>query len=272
MKTFIIILSLLSLQAFAQTGKEAFCQEHANLKSIETKMQHYENMLGFGNSSGFLSMNTGVCWWHSRFQRNASYLVQMEPGLPAPTEKEAKAIIKKIISGKEVVIVPGFKNLRMFTIKYSKQITNSLTKWMNTDFLVKQDWTRILKGTGVMSVGDFQEHMKQLNQSFIESDGIVFLMLQFDGPIKHAWLLTNMEKAVNGWDLSIVDSESPMYVYNIFIADDASSIIPEYKYEKNKKFFNELGSRYIRYTAVPYVYQQPELKRIKNVMKEYCNM
>lgn len=269
MKILILLLSLLSLNSYAQSSKETFCKEHSSLKSIEAKMRSYHNMVNVGNESGFLGMKTGVCWWHSRFQRNVSYLVQMEPSLPKPTDAQAKAIIKKIISGKEIVIIPGFENFRMFSIKYYKQIVSSLTKWINTDFLIRQDWTRAYKGASTLSVGDFQEHMKSIHQQFLANDGILFMILQFNTNIAHSWLMTNMEKVKTGWNLSVVDSQSPLYVYDIYIDDSASSIVPNPKFPKNKEYFNAI-SHFNQYVAVPYVYQMSELKRNKEVVRKYC--
>jgi hypothetical protein len=271
MNKFFFLLILLSLNSFAQSTKEKFCREHSSLKAIEKNMRNYENMLSMGNNSGFLGMKTGVCWWHSRFQRNLSYLVQMEPTLPAPSEKDVKEIVKKIIAGNEIVIVPGFSSFRNFTIKYEKFIQKGLNKWINTDFLVKQDWTRAFAGTGVMSVADFQNHLKETQEKFIESEGILFMVLQFNGPIAHSWLVTNMEKVKGGWNLSIVDSESALWIYDIFIDENASSMVPSAKYPQNKAYYNAVGYTFKDYPqAVGYVYQQPELKRIKKVLGDYC--
>ena len=270
-QVFGIVLSLWAHKVSAETSKDKFCREHSSLKNIETRMRDYRNMVGVGNDSGFLGMNTGVCWWHSRFQRNSSYLVQMAPDQPAPTKKQAKELIKKIVSGKEVVVIPGHTDFRMFTHTYRKEVIGALRGWINRDFIIKQDWTKIFKGDAILSVGDFQNHMGNLHQEFIENDGIMLIILNIDGPIKHSWLVTNFQKNENGWDLSIVDSESALYVFDIFISKDASSMLPSYKFEKNKEFLRSSAARIANYTGVGYVHQQPELKRLKKVLSDYCS-
>jgi hypothetical protein len=70
------------------------------------------NTLDFTNPPGHF--NAGLCWWHSRFQRNAFYLATYSPDSPRPNESQAKEIIAKIINGDEVVEIPGFENMNSF--------------------------------------------------------------------------------------------------------------------------------------------------------------
>jgi hypothetical protein len=270
MKYIILIVSIFTFNVFAETPKEIFCRQHASRAAIVANMSDYNNMLSVGNESGFLGMNTGVCWWHSRFQRNLSYLVQVDPTLPQPTDKEAKVLIQKIISGEEVVIIPGFQNFRMFCLKFQKFINKALVGWMNKDFLIKQEWFKAFNHDSILSITDFQSHMNEVYDDFKEADGLMFMMLKVHGPIAHAWLIAEMSETKDGWNLTIVDSISPFYKYKIFISDSASSIIPSGKFSQNKEYWNAGGSMFGQYEAVGYVYQKPELRRIKKVLSDYC--
>ncbi len=82
--------------------------------------------MGIGNASG--SWNTGLCWWHSRFQRAAVYLVDFAPDLPRPTPAEAKLLFRQITNFMPIS-VPGFATLPAFTSSYPQELEDVLSEW-----------------------------------------------------------------------------------------------------------------------------------------------
>jgi len=107
-----------------------------------------EGKMGFDNEKGLLGLPTGVCWWHSRFHRNATYLAYYSPQKKKldPDNKEDKKQLKKIIRNiarrKEIVEIPGYKSIREFTSdpKNEKLIQRFLQTWMAEDSFLKMNW------------------------------------------------------------------------------------------------------------------------------------
>ncbi|MGZ3789205.1 MAG: hypothetical protein ACXVLQ_11820, partial [Bacteriovorax sp.] len=106
MKKTIFILSLV-LPYFAMAlplpqSKEEFCSRFgptpSDLEIIQDLSTESSNLMSFKNSGGVF--NGGVCWWHSRFQRNIFYLSIFRPDLDRPKTTEGiKAIIHQIRLG-----------------------------------------------------------------------------------------------------------------------------------------------------------------------------
>ncbi len=109
--SFLILLSGIGVYAVeASRSAQAFCQDRSNDGYLKELILKQENQLGFENMGGLF--NGGVCWWHSRFLRNATYLTYYRPDLEGPKDaKEAKELVSQIIKGNQVVMIPGFKNL-----------------------------------------------------------------------------------------------------------------------------------------------------------------
>ena len=116
-------------------SKDQFCADRSESSFNKTLLQNELNMMGFANEGGIA--NGGVCWWHSRFQRNATYLTIYKPSEKKPSKEQAKNIITKIKLAKEVVIIPGFRNFSEFTSTYQSEIQSELNKWQKLDGVVK---------------------------------------------------------------------------------------------------------------------------------------
>src|SRR5690349_15011002 len=55
-------------------------------EDFRTTLLDSKNHLAFNNDLG--PIRTGLCWWHSALQRQATYLVVYRPDLPRPHAKE----------------------------------------------------------------------------------------------------------------------------------------------------------------------------------------
>jgi hypothetical protein len=270
MKVFIFLFLMIFSGAHAQEMRVQFCEARSSSIRIAENLKDYKNLVGIGNESGLFGFKTGVCWWHTRFQRNAAYLVRFEPKLPKPSKDEAKALFKKISSGKEIVTVPGYSDLRLFTVQYSKELQGTLNSWMAKDTFFGMKWTNGLKGKASMSVIELQDHLHDLQRQFEEAQGPLFLTLQVKGISAHSWLLTNIQKVNDGWNLSILDSLAPLKTYQIFIDEEATSMIPDYKYKQNQEYHQATRLEFKNKSAIGYVNFEKELERVKKIKDDYC--
>lgn len=271
MKTLLFLIILLcSALAHAQNSKSEFCEAKRTTDKIVQSLRHWDNLVGIANNSGLLGLATGVCWWHSRFQRNAAYLVKFDPSAPKPSNHEARQLIKKIISGKEVVTIPGYRDLRLFTVQYSQELQGALNAWMNRDTFLGMKWINGLKGPSSMSPNELQNHLYSLEREFKETDGILYLTLQTKGVSAHSWLLTGIQKISGGWNLSIIDSLAPLATHVIFLEDDATSMIPSIKHVQNQSYHRDTRNGLRDRTAIGYVNFKSELERVQQVQRDYC--
>ena len=141
--------------ANVSTTKEEFCSDRKDHNYFKELLEDDNNRLSFSNRGGLL--NGGVCWWHSRFQRNSIYLTMYNPDLPTPTEKEAKKIISNIRKGKKIVIIPGFDNFYDFSRKYYSLIQKELEKWQRRDGFIRQSWITGLSGDYEVSADELAD-------------------------------------------------------------------------------------------------------------------
>ena len=149
----LVALTLLmsSLSVFAQDdeqakiAKENFCNKRAGVEGIQEILLNPRTTLSFRNQGGLFG--GGVCWWHSRFTRNAAYIVRFRPDLAAPTEAEAKKIIKSIRRAKKIVEVPGFDSLLDFSRRHGDLILRELEAWQRKDGFINQQWVAGLSGS-----------------------------------------------------------------------------------------------------------------------------
>lgn len=183
---------------------EQFCADRSdgsfvkNLSRISTNLMSFKNHGGIGNG--------GVCWWHSRFQRSALYLTVYKPAEPMPDTEEAKKIIKKIRAANEIVTIPGFQNFYQFSGAYYALIQDELERWQKTDGITKFNWVMGLSGVSESSPKKMKKKMDELFQYVVLEGNIAYQKLQIKGLMAHAWLVVDMKKVDDGYDLEIIDS------------------------------------------------------------------
>ncbi|EQC47533.1 hypothetical protein [Bacteriovorax sp. Seq25_V] len=245
MKRVLFVISLLaSVSSFASISERNFCSQ----ANMQLKLSKAKNRLSFTNRGGLF--NAGVCWWHSRFTRNANYLAVFNPSKPAL--EDPTALIKKIRKGKEVVEIPGFSSLEQFSRYYEEEIQKVLESWQLIDGAVNQQWIVGLWGKSEVSPENMEKRMNKLYARVSQGE-VVYQKLQIDGIDAHAWLVIDMAKTANGYKLLVVDSN--------YRSTDV------YTFEKGDRSFEH--PYYGKF--VPYTGRMAEERRLKKTRAEFCN-
>lgn len=253
-----VALTLLvsSLSAFAQDeeqakiAKENFCNKRAEIGSIQEILLNPKATLSFSNQGGLFG--GGVCWWHSRFTRNAAYVVRFRPDLAAPTEAEAKIIIKSIRSAKKIIEVPGFANLYDFSRSYDDLILRELEAWQRKDGFINQQWVAGLSGSSNIKPEALEKRMDELFTR-IQAGEVVYQKLQMPGVVAHAWLVLGMTQTSDGYQLLVLDS-------NTYSPDT-------YTYRRGMTSFNYHGFSHF----VPYTGKTKEEAKLKRIVAKDCD-
>ncbi len=243
--------TLFSVSA-ATSSKSAyeFCSDRKDQSYVKELLEENESRMSFRNNGGLI--NGGVCWWHSRFQRNATYLTTYRPDLERPSKRQAAKIVKAIRKGREVITIPGFSNFYDFSRAYRNEIQEQLEKWQKFDGILMQQWVVGLAGASEVSAENLKGKMDELYNDVADGD-IVYQKLQIKGIVAHAWLVIDMEKTSNGYELSVIDSNYP-YSTN------------RYVYEEGDTSFHH--GYYGNF--VPYTGKQGELRRLKSIVEDHC--
>lgn len=250
------MLALLSLNTMASTlptTKAEFCARFEDTTSISDLSLEPTNLMSFKNQGGLF--NGGVCWWHSRFQRNIFYLTIFKPELPRPSTRELKALIKEIRAGESVVTIPGFTNFSEFTEIHKKEILAELEAWQIYDGVVLGSWVDGLKGDTKVKPEILKSMMDKVYQYVEVEKKIAYQKLQIKGITAHAWLIIGMKEGPNGYEVGFIDSNSPKQCLN-------------YSYKiGDESFFNKSYGNF-----VPYLEFTREETRITSVGKTFCGI
>lgn len=257
MKVTLLALTALacSFQALAQTpslSETNFCSDRQDTKFVKDLALDSSNLMTFRNHGGIA--NGGVCWWHSRFQRNALYLTIYKPNLAKPSADEAHDLVKKIRAAKEVVVIPGYRNFAEFANANESIIQKELEKWQKNDGIVRFAWVKGLSGEAQVAPEKMKELMDQIYEEVEVNKNIAYNKLQIPGIDSHAWLVVHMEKTNGGYNLEILDS-------------NVASSTEIYRYHEGDTSINYHG--YFHFT--PYLEQTGEMKKIKTAILKQCD-
>lgn len=248
LKTMIgLIFITISFNVFASA--QDYCSERSNPRFAQTHVSDEANRLSFKNGGGLL--NGGVCWWHSRFTRNAAYVARFRPYESKPSISEAKKIIHNIRLGNQVVDVPGYSDLYTFSIDFKEEIQGKLEEWQTADGIGRSGWIRGLQGRTTLRADKLATMMDELYQRVMVKHEVVYQKLQLPGITAHAWLVINMVKESNGYLLTVADSN---YL-----------TLRTHRYNR--------GSTHMLYGSkkfVPYTEFTNELQRIEEVVQNNC--
>ena len=250
--SFIVLHFLFSFSAFADICAARDIGKIADDPSMR---------MGFKNEGGMA--NGGVCWWHSRFQRAAWYLSVFDPGARAPTPAEAKELIRRLVSRKEVVVIPGYRDLVSFTKDFQSEIQSALNGWQLRDAFLNQAYLRGLHGHARFR--DTAKMKSRLDRIFAEysaaaaSGDVLWVMLQMRGIDSHASLLHSMELSPDGgYRMSMVDSNFPgQFVEYVYRPGDLDLFPANVKVGPG-------------YASVPYAGFTRDLRRIHGAIALYC--
>lgn len=255
-KIMIILLALIALPVIANTlptNKAEFCARFEESTSISDLSLEPNNLISFKNQGGLF--DGGVCWWHSRFQRNIFYLAIFKPELPRPSTKELKSLIKEIRAGESVFTIPGFANISEFTDVHKKEILAELEAWQIYDGVVLGSWVDGLKGNTKVKPDVLKSMMDKVFQYVEVEKKIAYQKLQIKGITSHAWLIIGMKEGPNGYEVGFIDSNSPKQCLN-------------YSYKVgDESFFEKSYGNF-----VPYLEFTREETRLSSVAKTYCGM
>ncbi len=258
MKSTILAIAVLAFSFSAMSSEgpsqsiEQFCADRSDKNFAKELTQSQENLMAFQNQGGII--NGGVCWWHSRFQRNSLYLTIYKPAEARPTNKEAAELVKKIRAGDEVVEIPGYRNFYEFSYHHAVQIQRELEKWQKGDGILKFNWAVGLKGRPEVPEEKLGTMMDELYEFVVDEGNIAYQKLQIRGITAHAWLVINMKKRSDGYDLEILDSNFPFQ----------TSI---YKYREGMTSFDYHG--YFKFT--PYLERTKEMDKVSLTILKNCD-
>ena len=256
-----IILSFVSCKLMAsplpQTKRE-FCArfkaESGQRIDIQELALETSNLFSFKNNGGL--MNGGVCWWHSRFQRNILYLGLFRPSLPKPsTEAETKKLIHLIRLGSGVVTIPGYANFSDFTEENKNLIQAELNSWQIYDGFILGTWIDGLKGQTKLPANELSKLMDQVYKYVGIEKKIAWEKLQLKGITSHAWLIVDIKKLDDGYDLGIIDSNNPRM-----------STLYSYRTGDESFFVKGYGD------FIPYLELKREEERITVAGEVFCGM
>lgn len=234
-------------------NKEEFCRHLAEMNnpSILDMANDPSNLMAFKNNGGLF--NKGVCWWHSRFQRNVLYLAIFRPDLQVPSQQRLREIIFKLRNGIEVVEIPGFSNFEEFSAANQILIQQELNRWQLFDGIILGKWIDGLKGSTQTSPEKLQASMHVLFNYVEGQKKIAYQKLQLKGITAHAWLVIGMRASDNGFHIGYIDSNMPRYSQN-------------YTYQFGDKSFFINGYDYF----VPYLEFTREESRLSVVAQSFC--
>lgn len=255
MKSFILFLMLgLPIQVYAFSPSESvaeFCSDRLEPDYVKSLTQDESNLMSFKNHGGFAGK--GVCWWHSRFQRNALYLTYYVPEKEKLPQHEVRWLIRRIRNANDVLEIPGFKNFREFSTHYAEEIQDELETWQRFEGF-RFTWIRGLRGSARVSAEWMRQLMDNLYQEVIFKKNIGYQKLQMPGLKAHAWLVINMVQHDSGYDLEILDSNFP---------------------NMTKPYYYKFGDTHLQYEKgsyfTPYLEYVNEMERINSVISETCN-
>ncbi len=227
-------------------SRENFC-DISRSGGLGPFIERESNRLDFRNYGGMF--DKGVCWWHSRFTRNATLLSNF---VAHGDEIDIQEIVKTIRKGKRVVTIPGYADLKEFSRIYEDEIQAEIEKWQRIDGLVRQQWVVGLWGRRRLPAKKLRHRMEYL-YDYMQQGNIAYLMLQLKGFSSHGWLVSSMERFDKGYKLTIIDSNYPDPVY--------------YYYRFGDTFFQRPG--YGQF--IPYLAKKDEMEKLKKARAEFCS-
>lgn len=249
----LILFSIESVNAaIIPNNKINFCARFDQDETLKALASSEENLISFKNQGGLF--NAGVCWWHSRFQRNLIYLTIFKPELPRPKKSEVKALINEIRQAMSVVVIPGFTNVQEFTEVYRLDIVKELENWQLYDGIILSAWIKGIQGTTRIDKNILKNNLDQLYDYVEIKKKIAYQKLQIKGITAHSWLVVGMKKQNNGYAIGIIDSNTPR-------------MSTQYNYQYGNVTFYDKDYGYF----VPYLEFVREEERITAIAKKFCN-
>ncbi len=256
-------------------SKTSFCGPHQEKVGLLNILRTPANLLPMKNTGGMFGLKTGVCWWHSRLQRRFTYLAHFRPDLPKSSLSGVKKILRKIKRGKEVVIIPGYKNLEEFGKANGKWIQKSLNAWMAGDSLIRQTWIKGLVKKKIKTEEQLQAYLEEIYKEFKSNKGLLVQILNFKGVSAHAWIILNMTKNSDGkFELEVLDSNKPQAP--VKFTPDSITMNPDLTQDILYTSVGNEGVDASKHPLTKYsdfltiTYFRKEEQKLKNAVATYC--
>jgi hypothetical protein len=198
-------LNSASADIIKPSSEKPYCQAHKEPGYFLERYSDAKNRMAFPNGPYGL-INGGLCWWMSRFERNAVMLAVFKPELPKPNREQADKLISMLRSTKKVVEIPGFANFHDFTAAFKDDIIKALDWWQINDGIFSFAWVRGLYGYHEVEPAVLQNTM---DRTFALVEGAhrpTFQLLQMAGITAHSWIVLAMEKQPDGYNILVADS------------------------------------------------------------------
>jgi hypothetical protein len=216
--------------------------------------------LPFPNEGGLA--RAGVCWWHDRFQRAAWHLAAFDPSRKKPGRAARKKIIRRLASRREVVEIPGYRDLAEFASENQGLIQKELEAWQIRDAVINQAYFRGLSGRWEFRNPDrLKRHMDHLYRRFREAKQrgeMLWVMLQTQGIASHSSLVHSIAPlSGGGYLLSFVDSNFPHLLIEHRYAPGDTTLTPENGY-----------GEWIEW--IPFIGLERDYRRIRRAVDRYC--
>lgn len=245
--------SFSSMAASLPTTKGEFCSRFNDPAQIKMFSVEPSNLMSFKNSGGLF--NGGVCWWHSRFQRNILYLSIFRPDLPKPNARDVRALIKEIRNGKSIVSIPGFSNFSDFSAAYQADIQAELNRWQIFDGAILGGWIDGIQGDTQIDPALLKQSLDDVYTYVEAKNKIAYQKLQIKGITSHSWLVVGMKNGPAGYDVGFIDSNNPRMTESY-----------SYKNGESSFFIKGYGN------FVPYLGFTREEERLTTVARTYCGL
>ncbi len=246
---YLLTLSLLILPLSSFGGDLCSRTQSDILSSLQNPM----NRIAFKNTGGIF--DGGVCWWHSRLQRSATYLVRFAPEKAKPSTAQVNAILFSLRNMNKVVTIPGYKDFNSFTNDYQEQTQKMLNRWQRFDGVINHEWQRGISGHSSLPAADLEKQMQSVFEFYKNSPLPIWVMAQIKGISSHAFLIIDMKQVSRGFDFHVIDSNHP-------------GIIGLVQYEYGQTSLREVGQKY---SFVPYVGFQNDFRLISAALKTQCH-
>lgn len=191
-------------------------------QDFQEKLKRQENRLAFENSGGPLRI--GLCWWHSRFQRNANYLLDFRPWLPDSNRNEVWSVLKALTKGRHVVAINGYRHLFEFSDAYRDEIQELLGQWQLYESFLEFNWVKGLKNPQPEFPGQLNEVLSDVEYRVKVKHEVVYQMLKYPGLVSHAWLVYDIENFGFAYKIHAIDSNN-LYNVESFVFKNSEGII-----------------------------------------------
>lgn len=263
MKNFLVLTTVFFCSlfgVFSAFGADPLSVCKRDSQEIQRIARDKEMRFYADNNGGLLG--GGVCWWHSRFQRAAWYLMEFKPEKPKPTTQQAEKIIDDIAHLRGVVEIPGYRNFYRFSSDFEEQIQKELNHWEARDAFVNQQWLRGLSKKAQYKPERAAEWIAKLFETYLDNqkkNRITWVKLQIPGIVAHSALILSMARdGKNNYKFEVVDSGYPWDIQN-------------WKFDDGEESVTQFRLYYPFEKMMPFSGFEKDFEKIDAAVKEYCS-